>query len=264
MPDIFTLDALPAPPLPRPGEQWALFLDIDGTLVDFETNPDDVKLPPDLRLLLERVRSGHGDALAILSGRSLSDVDRVTAPCEFVAGAMHGAERRSSSGEIVRMFAPESTSERVGRACADGVRQWGGVSVESKNAAAFAIHYRQAPAMETNVRELAQMIAEDTGGEFAVQFGELVAELKPSGATKGASVLAFAGEAPFAGRRPVVVGDDLTDESAFKQALALGGFGIIVGDRRPTQASYALQGPAATRAWLHELACHLQQRTDSG
>lgn len=241
-----------------------MFLDIDGTLVDFRTDPDDVNLPLDLRLLLERLRLRLGEALAILSGRSLSDVDRLTAPSEFFAGAMHGAERRGSSGDIVRMFVSESTSELVGRACLDGVRQWSDVFVEGKNGAAFAIHYRQAPAMEANVRELAQTIAEASNGEFAVQFGDLVAELKPSGATKGASVLAFAGEAPFAGRRPVVVGDDLTDESAFKQALALGGFGIVVGPRRPTQASYALRAPAATRAWLDKLACHLEQRTDSG
>lgn len=253
---------LPPPPLPAPGERWALFLDIDGTLVGFESDPADVRLPRELRDLLERVRQALDGAVAILSGRSLVDVDRLSAPMTFVAGALHGAEHRDPSGGIVRTYASEATSLRVARACAAGVRDWRGVVVEAKSGAAFAIHYRNAPAAGADVRALAQSIAESTDGEFVVQLGERVAELKPAGPDKGASVDALASVPPFAGRRPVVLGDDLTDESAFARAAAHGGFGVVVGARRPTAATFALADPAATRGWLLALAGHLHARKD--
>ena len=235
-----------------------MFLDIDGTLVEFAATPDEVCLPPTLHLLLGRIQESLDGALAILSGRTLADVDRLSMPRVFAAGGLHGAERRDARGAVVRSFASAATSSRVARACADAVRDRPDITVESKHGAAFAFHYRAAPAQEADVRELAHAIAASTDGEFVVQLGERVAELVPCGPTKGACVVAFAGEAPFAGRRPVVVGDDLTDESAFAQARELGGFGVVVGARRPTGATFALDDPAATRAWLDALARRLE------
>lgn len=250
---------LPPPPLPEPGDPWALLLDIDGTLVEFEAHPDDVHLPLELRALLERVRLGLGGALAILSGRTLEDVDRLSAPLKFTAGALHGAEHRNPSGVVEVYRAPEAITSRIARECADAIRMWDGVFLEAKSGISFALHYRSAPGFGPAVRKLAELIVLGTDGEYEVQFGECVAELKPALPSKGSSLVALASEPPFAGRRPVVVGDDLTDETAFEQALSLGGFGVVVGSRRPTHARFALEGPIATLAWLRDLARYLEE-----
>jgi trehalose 6-phosphate phosphatase len=248
---------LPAPPLPAPGEPWALLLDIDGTLVGFEARPQDVRMTTQLIVLLDRIRTGLGGALAILSGRALADVDRLCAPLTFTAGALHGAELRTPSGTVQVRRPDEAATRVVERACTEALRDWNGVQLETKSAMTFALHYRSAPAFEPAVRRFAEAIAASSAGQYVVQFGACVAELKPAGPSKGTALSALASGPPFAGRRPVVVGDDLTDESAFEQAQVRGGFGVVVGSRRPTAARFALAGHESTLEWLRALDRHL-------
>ena len=246
------------PPIPGRGERWALLLDIDGTLVEFAQHPDDVHLPPGLQSLLERLRLGLTNAVGILSGRTLADVDRLLAPLIFPVVALHGAEQRYPSGELTVLSPPAAIADSTRRACAAALDRWPGAFMESKSGFGFALHFRAAPEHGSAVRQFVETIALKSGGNYEVQFGDCVAELKPAGRSKGSGLLALAAKPPFVGRLPIVLGDDLTDESAFEQAEALGGFGVIVGPRRPTSARFSLSGPAATQAWLHSLANHLE------
>lgn len=251
-------DELPGPPMPQPGERWALWLDIDGTLVDFADHPDDVHLSPQIKLLIERLRAVLGDALAILSGRTLEDVDRLLAPSLLPAGALHGSEQRDACGEVTVMAPPPAVSEALRSDCADALGRWPGVFMETKRGIALALHFRSVPQHGPSVRRFAESVASKSQGHYALQLGDCVAELKPAAGSKGTALRSLAENPPFVGRRPVVLGDDLTDESAFAQARALGGFGVIVGARRPTHAAFALSGPEASIVWLDDLARHLE------
>lgn len=245
---------LPSPPLPASADDWALLVDIDGTLVGFQAHPQDVRLPGEMTAVLGRLFGQLDGALAVLTGRTLAEVDRLCAPLRLAAGALHGAQHRSADGGVRTERASPSATERVARECYIAESLWKGVHVENKEGIAYAIHFRGNPAVAEEVRQYAASIAKATEGAFVTQLGDCVAELKPSGPTKGQSLRALLGSHPFAGRRPVAVGDDLTDEFAFAEAAELGGFGVVVGPHRPTQASYTLPTPAHTFMWLQALS----------
>jgi trehalose 6-phosphate phosphatase len=242
------------PPLPAVRERWALFVDIDGTLVDFAHHPNDVHLDAATLALLSRLVRSLDGALAVLSGRCLADVDRMLSPLLLPAGALHGVERRDPSGEITIAPASRTHAERVHGACVEGIRALEGVSLETKAGQGFALHFRLAPQYAERVRRLAFDIADASCGHYVVQPGNCVAELLPRGSDKGSALRALMDASPLGGRRPVMLGDDLTDESAFGVATEFGGFGIVVGNRRPTLASYALATPRHAIQWLDRLA----------
>jgi len=244
---------LDTPPLPVVGERWALFVDIDGTLVDFARHPSEVHIDATTLALLTRLTSGLDGALAVLSGRCLADVDRILSPLLLPAGALHGIERRDPSGDITIAPASRASAERVHDACVDGIKTLEGVSLETKAGQGFALHFRLAPGHAASVRRLARDIADASCGHYVVQPGNCVAELLPRGSDKGSALRALMDAPSLSGRRPVMLGDDLTDESAFSVAAQLGGFGIVVGDRRPTLASYALASPRHAIQWLDRL-----------
>ena len=244
------MPALPPPPLPERGAAWALFADIDGTLVDFAARPDDVVLPPPLLNMLGRLRDALRGALAVLSGRDLDAIDRMLAPLELPVGAVHGLHWRDARGRRHMQAPPPDIAAAVERACAVLAAALPGVSLESKSGIAFALHYRNAPQHAVAVRERAARLAARFAPHYLLQPGDCVAELKPAGGDKGSALRALYGDAPFHGRLPIAVGDDYTDEAAFAAARVLGGFGIVVGTRRPTAATYALPAPRDVAAWL--------------
>lgn len=245
---------LQSPPQPGSGERWALFLDIDGTLVGFDADPAQVVLDAALLELLERVGRRTGGALGILSGRTLADVDALMRPLRLPAGALHGHELRDATGATaVRRPSPGVAAEVEAR-MRDAEAALEGVVLERKSGVGFVLHFRGASHQARAAAQAAESIALASRGEYEVQHGDCVAELKPSGSSKGLALRRLMEQAPFRGRRPVVVGDDLTDEHAFAAAGGLGGFGIVVGSRVPTAARYRLPGPAAVRAWLAQLA----------
>jgi len=243
---------LPAPPDTGAGTGWALFLDVDGTLLDIACHPDDVHVEPRLHDDLARLHAKLGGALALLSGRTLAQLDALFDWYPRVAAGLHGAELRTPDGSE-RITGDAAAFTQVRSRAGALVATTRGVILEDKRLA-LALHYRHAPAAREAAEHIAQTLLRDAGDGYALQRGDHVFELKPAGVDKGRALAALMREAPFRGRTPWMLGDDLTDEDAFRHANASGGISVIVGSRRPTDARYALDDPAAVRAWLHALA----------
>lgn len=238
--------------LPALRADWALFLDIDGTLLDLAPTPDAVTVPVDLPRVVGELSRTLDGALALVSGRSVAWIDRTFAPLELAAAGQHGAELRLAPGAPVRGNPPAARLVSIGRQIAEAVAAWPGVVLEDKGAS-LAVHYRLAPEREHEVRQLLEQAAVRAGEQFHLMAGKMVLELKPAGSSKGGVVSAMMEVAPFAGRCPVFVGDDRTDEDGFREVLARGGLAIQVGPRHSALASHYVSGPAALREWLKAL-----------
>ena len=228
----------------------ALFLDFDGTLVELAETPDSIRVPGALRPLLERLARRLSGRLAIVSGRAIADLDLYVGAAGISVAGSHGLELRSADG---RMSAPQAVAgldEARAEIAAFAVGKEG-LLVEEKPAS-VALHYRRAPEREGEVMGFMASLAERSG--LAVQSGKMVAELRPHGRTKGDAVRALMAEPAFAGARPVVMGDDVTDEDAFEAAADLGGAGVLVGPPRPTAAQWRLDDVESVSRWLREAA----------
>ncbi len=225
----------------------AVFLDVDGTLLGFKDHPDDVAADPPLRALLQRLHGATHGATALVSGRTLADLDRIMAPLVLAAGGTHGAELRFADG--CRAPATGTALDAIRTAVAAFAADHPGLMVEDKGAA-LAIHYRRAPTMELAVRQfLDATVPQD---DLMVQHGKLVAEVKSRGTSKGTAVAALMATPPFAGRRPLFIGDDLTDEHGFAAVNANGGVSVKVG-AGATEAGERLAGVDEVRSFLSRL-----------
>lgn len=240
----------PSAPPPDLGGDLALFLDFDGTLVDLAETPDSIRVPPGLSPLLGRLAERLQDRLAIVSGRAIQDLDRHLSCAGIAVSGSHGLELRLRDGSLVPLAAPRGLDEARDRSMRF-VEANPGLLVENKPFG-IALHYRQAPEREAEVREFMSRLAGLNG--LTVQHGKMVVELRPPGADKGDALRALMTEPEFAGARPVFVGDDQTDEDAFRAAAALGGGGVLVGPPRATAAKWRLNGVAEVSAWLQRLA----------
>lgn len=238
------MTSLPLPP-PTLLDGASLFLDFDGTLVDFVVDPAAAAVDERLRILLGALSERLDGRLAILSGRSLDELTRRLGLGPVAMAGSHGLEHRSAGGRVTRAPIPASLATATAAASAFAASH--GLLLEAK-AAGVALHYRDAQHAEAMVDAFARDLAADTG--LALQSGKCVRELRVPGADKGDAVREFMAEPPFTLGRPVVVGDDLTDEHAFEAATALGGSAILVGDPRPTAARYRLPTVEATLDWL--------------
>lgn len=251
-----TADLPRLPPPPAPTRDWALFLDIDGTLLDFAPTPDTPHMPDGLLEVLQRLHHALDGALALVSGRRIVQIDALFAPLRLPAIGLHGLEVREHDGHQaahltgIAEAAPELATVRV--AAQALAAKYPGTLVEDKGSA-LALHWRGAPAAEEPLHEFATSVLINLPG-YHLQPGNHVFELRPDGAHKGHAILALLGTPAFFGRRPVVLGDDLTDENAFVEVNALDGVSILVGQRTPSAARYGLPDPAASRAWLQQLA----------
>jgi trehalose 6-phosphate phosphatase len=238
--------------MPPFGPDWAFFLDVDGTLLEYAEHPQQVRVEPGLLALLERLHDAVGGALALVSGRSVTDIDALFAPLRLPAAGQHGTERRAADGALRHV--PASV-ESLGRAAAEIVRLTAaheGLVFENKGMT-LALHYRRAPTLRALVEGEMRAIAGRLGERFELQTGKFVAEIKPSGQDKGSAIAEFAGEAPFAGRRPVFIGDDLTDEPGFDVVNRAGGYSVKVGPGI-TRARWHLPDAAAVRGWISSYA----------
>lgn len=239
---------LSAPPARLTGA--ALFLDLDGVLAPLAPTPDAVVPEPRRTETLQRVTQALGGRVAVVSGRTLAEIDRIVDGAARAASGVHGLERRRADGALTaREPAPSVRAALAAFAAFADARP--GVIVEDKGLSA-GLHFRQAPDQAEAALAMATALADETG--LALQPGAMVLELKTPGADKGTAIAAFMTEAPFAGAMPVMVGDDLTDEAGFRAAEALGGFGVLVGPERPTAARYRLAGVGAVLDWLGDLA----------
>ncbi|WP_244618267.1 trehalose-phosphatase [Rhodoferax sediminis] len=242
--------------LPPIGAQSALFLDFDGTLAELAPQPDAVQVAADLVPTLTQLAARLNGALAIVSGRPLTDLDGFLAPLRLPSVAEHGAQRRLISGEIIRMASPDLQAVicRVNTLA----QRHPGLRVEIKTAA-VALHYRHAPEMEAVCRQAMDEVVRSTVG-LELLHGKYVHEIKPAGASKGTAIEDFMAQAPFAGRLPLFAGDDITDEDGFSAVQRMGGCGIKVGEGA-TRARYRCLSPVALRQWLQRAAQDLTGRT---
>jgi trehalose 6-phosphate phosphatase len=233
-----------------PLSSCAYFLDADGTLLDIMPRPEDVVADDGLRTLLAGLVGATRGALALVSGRTIEDIDRIFAPLILPVSGLHGAEIR---------FPDKSRSSSPNDDAMDGVRPpladfmaaHPGLRLEDKGAA-VAVHFRQRPELGDEVLEFLGALAQQTG--LAVQEGKMVAELKQARHDKGSGIAALLLCPPFLGRKPVFIGDDLTDESGFLFVNAQGGVSVRVGlTGTATNAHYRLPDPASVRAELHQL-----------
>lgn len=233
---------------PRPHPEWAYFFDVDGTLAELAATPDTAHVAPALRERFAAVRAATGGAVALVSGRALADIDRMFGE-PLPAAGQHGAERRMATGQLadaeqpVRDRLAEGRQEIVGALAARP-----GLLLEDKGYA-LALHYRAAPHAAGFARALMRRVQQQLGRGFAVQHGKRVVELLPAGVNKGGAIRAFLEEAPFRGRVPVFLGDDITDEAGFAAVDERGGLSIKVG-AGATRARYRLAGVQAVSDWL--------------
>ena len=242
------------PPPPPPAPDWALFLDLDGTLTPLRPHPDDVLIDDTTRRALDVVARRLDGAVCVASGRPRHELRRLLpgiddlmlvgchggeglddAPCATVTTAL--AEARAALAPLAERFA--------------------GVWFEDKPVG-FAIHYRRFPhAGPALLREALAVVGTTPG--LRVVAGHAVVEVMPADVSKGRVLERVSARPGFAGRRPIAIGDDVTDEDAFVAAARLGGFGVLVGHRDVTAARHALPDAAATSAWLQQAACHLPE-----
>lgn len=244
-----TLQALSiglTPPRPLDLKAVALFLDLDGTLAPIAARPQDVRPDPRRTGLMDRLQRAVGGRLAVVSGRTLADVDRILEGRVRAVAAVHGLVRRHPSGEVEEAAPHPALGEALDRfrtlAASDS-----GLILEVKGLS-VALHYRLAPAYEARALAIAEALAAETG--LTLQRGRMVVEMRTPGPDKGDSIRSFMADAPFAGAQPVFIGDDITDEHGFLAAAELGGFGVLAGPVRDTGAQYRLRGVEETLAWL--------------
>jgi trehalose 6-phosphate phosphatase len=234
-----------------PERNIALFLDVDGTLLEIAATPDAVKVPAALRNTLQLAAAREGGALALISGRRIAELDTLFAPCVFPAAGQHGLERRDAQGAITRPDIDSALLQPARAALTELQTEHKGLLLEDKGTA-LAMHYRLAPKCESLVRTVMTELAGSLVGQFELRSGKCVLELAPEGYSKRTAIEAFMAEPPFAGRTPVFVGDDVTDEDGFAAVNALGGYSIRVGQCGATAARHRFGSVSAVVAWLRE------------
>lgn len=245
--EMETLSRLPAPPaladLLADGPT-ALFLDFDGTLVEIAPGPDAIAVPTGLAAGLERLAAPLGGALALVTGRGIDNLQSHLGPLALHLAGSHGGHVLTPCGTPLREAAPlpAPVAEALGNFASDK-----GLLYERK-AHGAALHYRARPELEADAHSFANDLAAAHG--LATKTGKCVIELVWPGADKGGAVELLSLQAPFAGARPVFLGDDVTDEDGFAACARLGGFGIAVGDRPSAAACYSLASVKDVHAWL--------------
>jgi trehalose 6-phosphate phosphatase len=240
---------LPAPPRLDPAA--ALFLDVDGTLLEIAPCPDLVRVPRGLPALLADLAALRGGALALVSGRSLAQLDRLFPAWRGAAAGLHGIERRQAEGRLV------CTDDDAALAALDGLRAplaglaqaQPGLFFEDKGRT-LALHYRGRPQAEAEIRAFAESLLRAAGPALRLIAGKRVVEFQPRTAGKGEAIAAFLAEPPFRGRHPVFLGDDTTDEDGFAEINRQGGLSVRVGRPAATAARCGLASVSAAQRWL--------------
>ncbi len=242
---------------PAPSTDWCLFLDVDGTLIEFCDSPSPTDRDDALNGLLDGVWRALDGRLALISGRTIDNLDQLFAPRRFAAAGLHGLERRDASGVRRRLEVDADALDGARAAMRSFVMRHPQARVEDKGIA-VALHYRSAPYLEPAARECLADVAADLGDPFHVQEGNMVMELKSSQSTKATAIAAFLEEPPFHGHTPVFVGDDLTDLDGFRVVDQRGGVSIAVGDR--VRARWHIDDPQVVRVWLAQVAALGERR----
>lgn len=240
--------------LPNNLSEWAVFIDIDGTLIDLAATPTGIHIPPELPAQLLTVSQRAKGAMALVTGRAIESVDAMFHPHQFVVAGMHGFEVRDASGAIHRKSVDKVSLDVARQQLAGLAVHWPGLIVEDKGLA-VAVHYRQVPEAADAVHAAMEALQTTLGEAWKRQDGKMVVELHPAGANKGAAVSDFMAAPPFKGKKPLVIGDDLTDEAMFDFANSSGGRSVRVGDSiYPSAAKLKVGSANDVRCWIASLA----------
>jgi trehalose 6-phosphate phosphatase len=239
---------LTEPPRVDPG-QCAFLLDVDGTLLPFAPEPAAARADAQILELLSSLHTACGGALALVSGRAIESLDALFSPMRLAVSGLHGLEFRTADGQYHRRPGDAAALEAA-RPLLEGVAaRHRALHLEDKGGA-IGLHYRHAPQLESELRIALRAITDRIGRGLEVLQGPMVLEIAHGGISKANGISDLMGSAPFEGRRPVYLGDDLTDEAAFSAVEAARGLSILVGAQRPTAARYAIGSVAGARAWL--------------
>jgi len=232
--------------------ECAILLDVDGTIVDIAPTPREIWIPPSLRQVLVQLQERTGGAVALVSGRSVSDLDLIFAPLVLTAVGGHGAEFRPVGHGQRGDTKPAALDANLKRQLAAISEAGPGILVEDKGYS-LALHYRLAPLKEDLVRsEVARICAQFPSASLEILPGKLVVEIKPSGFSKATGVRMLMTQPPFAGRHPIFIGDDTTDECVFDIMPEFDGLAISVGRKVPGVTS-TFDSPENVRAWLERI-----------
>ena len=232
-------------------DRWALFIDIDGTLLEVAPTPDAVSMPPGLVQTLERVERRFSGAVALITGRRVSGADRLFAPLKLVTSGVHGTEVRAVAGAGLRMLTPPVPSDLV-REVSRVIEISPGIMVEQKGAG-VAVHYRNAPETRAALETALEHIV-GRWREFQLRPGRKVLEVLPRGSSKGSALVWLMRMPQFRGRLPIMIGDDWGDEPALAAAAKMGGAGLRVAGEHFDSAVADFASVASVRAWLSALA----------
>lgn len=238
----------PSPRLPEPSLDWAYFLDVDGTLINLAATPQAIEVDQALLDLISSLYRMSGGAIALVSGRMISDLQHHLKLSQLPMAGLHGLERRDSTGRLWIHAAPPVAKSAIQDALSPVLTRYPGLLLEDKGLT-LALHYRKTPTLASYVHRLMDKMVRLHGPGLEVQRGKFVAELKPAGIDKGTAVTEYLRESPFKGRRAVFIGDDLNDEHGFSAVNDLGGISIKVGAGRSC-ARYRLLNVPAVHDWL--------------
>lgn len=237
-------------------EGYAIFLDLDGTIVEIVEHPDAARVAPETLRLLEALREKSQNAVAVISGRELVVIDRLLHPLKLPAAGVHGLERRDATG-MMHLSAPLDL-QPITFVLEKNIGDESGVVVEKKSGA-VAVHYRLRPDLE---RRCCKVVEELVGqrADLRILHGKMVIEIIQNGLNKGDVINAFLSERPFRGRIPVFAGDDVTDEAGFAVVNSRGGISIKVGAQK-TEAQYRAEDVRDLERWLWNLVVeHCEDR----
>lgn len=231
--------------------KYALFLDLDGTLLDIQVTPRDVEIPDGLIATLRQLIEKFGGAVAIVTGRRIDDADRLLSPLQLVTAGVHGIEIRLTPGGPVSSIEPTFPISLLGKIMSF-TRNMVGIEIEPKGAA-VSVHYRNAPEQRDKLeRELISLLL-GRGQSLELSHGRMVFEILPKAYSKGHALAALANTPSFLHRKPIMIGDDAPDVPALKMAEELGGIGLKVAGEHFGLAEAHFAGPREVRRWLGQL-----------
>ena len=227
----------------------ALLLDIDGTLVEFADHPDAVTIDPGLVGLLDGLERALVGALALVSGRQIATIDRLFAPRQYAAAGLHGLEIRAEPGQAIEI-SEDTTLPALARDAIQSIAHaHRGIMIEDK-VRTLALHYAADFTGRMALERSLERVLQDHAPGWTVQSGRLLLELRPANVDKGIACERLMAFQLFAGRHPVIVGDDITDLHAFAYVRRAGGLAVSVDERIAHAADIRLDTPADARAWL--------------
>ncbi len=236
----------------------ALFLDVDGTLLEFADRPASVAPKDGLTDILLGLEVTLGGAIALISGRTIEELDRIFYPIRLPAGGQHGLERRDAKGRL-HSAPPAYALEGIRSSLKAFADQNHGSLLEDKGAS-LALHYRMAPSLRVAAEELIVQLIVDRN-DLHYLAGNMVFEIKPRSVNKGVAITRFLDEPPFTGRMPIFLGDDVTDEDGFRVVNGAGGTSIQIGRAAKSVAQYRLPSVRSVHDWLGAVLVNLNRKT---